>query len=221
MKKFKNVVLAISLCSIILALCSCALTSKDYTPTDESYFIFSQTEGGYSISAKTDVQLPENVVIPKTYNNQSVVAIADQGFYAQNVKSVKIPQTVKHVGSIAFSSCPNLEKVIILEGTETIGDFAFYSCPKLVSCELPESLISIGISSFQSTRIADVDLRKNVKSIGKNCFKECTNIGSVYIGKSVEIIGEGAFEGCPDSVKFTVSDLNEVYTLVDGKVAKK
>ncbi len=221
MGRIKRITLILIICLTFSLFSGCSLNEKNYTPTDVSYFNFTKVEGGWSISAKSDVELPENIAIPMEYESEDVIAIADQGFYSQKIKTVKIPNTIKIVGSIAFSSCPNLERVTFSEGLETIGDYAFYSCTKLKNAELTESLVSIGISAFQNDAIVDVDLRKNVKSIGKNCFKDCKSLGSVYIGKSVEIIGENAFEGCPNNISFIVSDLNTVYELKDGIIVNK
>lgn len=222
MKAIRFIVLSICVCLLTISLSGCIFTQKDYNPTDESLFTFKEVTGGYSISQKEGEILPSDVVIPKTYQGKNVVQIADKGFYACEFESVKIPETIKHIGSIAFSSCSSLKKVTILDGgVESIGDYAFYSCNSLTDVELPESLVSIGTSAFQSCMISDVDLRRNVQTVGENAFRGCKNLASVYVGANVSYIGENAFAGCNSKIIFTIAQGNPNFVLVDGVVVKK
>lgn len=222
MKNLRKIALSLAVCMLITMLSACVLTQKDYTPTDENFFTFTEVEGGYAISKKEGETLPSDVVIPKKYNGKNVVQIADKGFYLSEIETLKIPETVKHIGSVAFSSCPNLKRVTILEGgLESIGDYTFYSCSKLSDVELPESLVSIGKSAFQSTAIGDIDLRKNVETVGASAFRGCENLASVYIGMNVSYIGENAFDGCNSSIKFFISESSPYFELVEGVPVKK
>lgn len=222
MKTIRALSLLLGFAFVAIVASACVFTEKNYNPTDESCFVFTEVDGGYSVALNSEAEIPEDVVIPKTYNGQNVVAIADKGFYAAGIKTIKIPATVEHIGSVAFSSCSSLKSVTIIDGgLKSIGDYAFYSCSNLSDIELPESLVSIGKSSFENTAVCSVKLQRNVVSVGENAFKGCESLASVYIGMNVSSIGDGAFKNCNTNIKFTISQNNSYYELVDNSYSPK
>ena len=67
-----------------------------------------------------------NIVIPDEIDGYMVVAIDDCAFrYDRMLESVKIANTVIHIGSSAFYDCKNLRAVWIPEETYIVGEKAF------------------------------------------------------------------------------------------------
>lgn len=69
---------------------------------------------------------------------EDVIGIAD--FCGENcygLKVITIPNTVKHIGKMAFANCEDLELVLILGPDKCdIDESAFSNCPKItVECE--------------------------------------------------------------------------------------
>lgn len=88
--------------------------------------------------------LTENLVI-----EDGTKVISDSAFYyADILKEVYIPGTVKHIGHNSFNSCYNLELVNISEGVESIGMRAFASCDLLTQATIPESVSRIEEKAF-------------------------------------------------------------------------
>ncbi len=67
----------------------------------------------------------------------------------------------------------------------TVCDYAFYGCTDLTK-------ISFATGS-------------KVKTIGKEAFRHCVNVGEFVLPSCVEVIGMGAFAGCTSVTKFTVN----------------
>ena len=88
--------------------------------------------------------LSENLAI-----KDGTKVISDSAFYyADILKKVYVPGTVKHIGRHSFNSCYNLESVSISEGVESIGMAAFSSCDLLTQVIIPESVSYIGEKAF-------------------------------------------------------------------------
>ena len=161
-----------------------------------------------------------------------VMSIGDYTFYLpaeyENIRSITLGNSVKTIGSDAFSSCPSLTSVTIPNSVTSIGGSAFSGCSSLTSITIPNSVTSIEHGVFSScsaltsvtipnsvTSIGDwaffncsgltsITIPNNVTSIGKSAFRECSSITSVTIPNSVTSIGESAFEDCSSLTSITI-----------------
>ena len=81
---------------------------------------------GFTDTHKND----ESVVIPETvnYNNRTYAIITVTGFKGRKISSVKLSQSLKTIGNMAFDGCSNLKEIEIPNGIETIGSHAFHHC---------------------------------------------------------------------------------------------
>ena len=61
-----------------------------------------------------------------------------------SITSVKIPGSVKSIGTGAFVSCDKLSSAEIEDGVKNIGSSAFLNCTSLKTAEIPESVTEIG-----------------------------------------------------------------------------
>lgn len=92
-----------------------------------------------------------------------------------SLRTIKLPLSIKSIGSAAFGNNKNLYDVELSEGIETIGSSAFYYCENISSINLPTTLKSIESSAFQG----------------------CSSLYSIYFPPRLERIGSWAFEGTP------------------------
>ena len=65
-------------------------------------------------------------------------------------------------------------------------------------------ITEIAVGAFQKSKVKEVSIGSNVKTIGKNAFKECTRLTKVTGGKNVKQIGNSAFEGCKKLKSVTI-----------------
>ena len=75
----------------------------------------------------------ENVVVAESIEFQeetyTVTGVSSNAFYkCTEVKTIKLPNTIKEIGSYAFGYCVNLEDINIPEGVIGIKTGTFYCC---------------------------------------------------------------------------------------------
>ena len=102
-----------------------------------------------------------DLTIPAYIDGLPVRKINEAAFLAcSNLKSVKIPSTVREIGPRAFSDCWNLTNVTFASdsGLTTVGESAFTNCISLTSITFPKTL----------------------SRLGANCFHGCMNLTDVY-----------------------------------------
>ena len=103
--------------------------------TDVSLFNFSLLANGtYEISAKEVNNLPNNILLPNTYNNIPVTKIADYGFtFCFNATTFTIPDGIISIGSNAFYCFAGLENITISKTVTDIHASAFSECAGIES----------------------------------------------------------------------------------------
>jgi len=151
---------------------------------------------------------------------------------------VTIPNSVKSIGSNAFSLCNGLTSLAVEDGNavydsrdncnaiiKTGDNELILGCQNTI---IPNSVTSIGLGAFsQCSGLTSVTIPNSVTSIGSNAFEDCSGLTSVTIPGSVISIGNGAFSRCDglESVKVSVTDLatfcnNSVIRLVSNNISK-
>jgi len=100
-------------------------TAVQYTP--ESCFYFDETTGTISAFDSSWNQFYDvetcgtDLVIPKTIDNVAVTTIGYSAFFAMDLTSVIIPDTVVDLEMSAFYDCKNIKHLTIPESVTTIG----------------------------------------------------------------------------------------------------
>lgn len=127
----------------------------------------------------TLVKGPKNyreVVINSKIGKIPIVNIGHAFQYSQ-VKSVVIPDTVRHIGSKAFLECKKLDEIKMSRNVKFIGSAAFKNCNLLKSIELPEGVLQIGNEAFCGCKnLHEIIIPSTVAQIGKNAFDDCDGI---------------------------------------------
>ena len=158
--------------------------------------------------------------------------IAAYAYYdCRNLTTVKIPDSVTHIGVKAFygtkagtnynflvyvdnwligSEISTVTSGNIMANTRGIADGAYSDNTILSSVTIPEGLTYIGNNAFYGcTRLTSINIPDCVTSIGNSAFEGCSGITSVTIGNGVTSIGYSAFSGC-DSLQYNEYD-NALY----------
>ena len=96
--------------------------------------------------------------------------------FSQNktLTSIKLPKTLKEIGSYAFWRCKLTGNLIIPTGVTTIEMCAFADCNKLTgNLIIPEGVISVGELAFSNTYYVDggsLTIPASIKIIGNSAF---------------------------------------------------
>ena len=132
----------------------------------------------------------DDVVIPRFYDQKTVVSVADFGLESNS--SVK---------SVEFMEAPDLER---------IGKYAFYKCSTLESVLVPSSITDVDISAFREcTALADVTFYGNQNIVPVECFCDCSSLGNVRLSARLISIQSRAFAGCTSLEYLEMSDTIE------------
>ena len=161
-----------------------------------------------------------NSEVPHKGKVYRTVAIDDDAFAGRRIKSVYIPEGVKHIGSRAFCHCEKLVSLHLPSSVETMGNRCF-EAPKgmrslllsggvkvipekaFVASELlerlviPEGVEELGLDAFAiCTNLKEVSLPSTLVKMDRGVFWDCTNLRQVCIPASVKEIGQYAFFAC-------------------------
>ncbi len=146
------------------------VSTGSYVMGNYSSLMFTKNNSGYSFAQNGIVGT--YIAVPREYNGQPVTQINGISQFAEKVK---IPDTVKYIGSDAFKGCTYLKEIIIPDSVEVINQYAFYGCTSL-------GKVTFGENS-------------KLRTISKYAFMSCDVLTSFTVPKNVTSIGEFAFEG--------------------------
>ena len=159
-KKTLSVILA-----VLIVLCA--------APMGMFYFgvdAFAATSGVYTYSitddeatiTDVDKSIGGTVTVPSALSSYPVVGIGDNAFTGSDVESVIIPESVKSIGSHAFSQCDSLTSVSIGINVTEIDVSAFEDCNSLETVVIPAA----------------------VNAIGESAFSRCDSLKSIFVSES-------------------------------------
>ena len=213
MKK-RGAILATLICLLFIVSCR------------DKVFEFTEVDGGYIVSGYTGDKT--EIIIPSKYDGQSVVGIGKNAFYNnQELKAVKLPNTITYIESGAFYSCYDLESINLPKSVERIEAGAFEGCEfinyeRVGGCNYIDGwLISLydkdqttidvrdgttgiyGYAFFENKKIKEVKLPDTLKYIGEKAFKNCSSLEKINLPDSVRTLSSDALYGC-DSLKYEV-----------------
>ncbi|MBQ1260636.1 MAG: leucine-rich repeat protein, partial [Clostridia bacterium] len=149
-----------------------------------------------------------NVTIPST--------VGDIGeFFRENkyIESVVFEDgcAITEIHANAFMNCTNLKSVKLHDGVKGIGTSAFFGCTSLTDINFPNGLTRIDISAFFSSKLTSLDLPKTLLKIGENAFSH-TSVKKVVFGGTT-VVDSRAFDLC--EIYVVVSRGNMKLTLGD------
>jgi hypothetical protein len=179
------------------ALCNICGETLTFTQGLSYQFL---SDGTYAVYASSVYTLPETVIIPPTYNGKPVTQLRYVAFrYADHIKTVMMPNTIKKIDWEAFSRCTSLENVYLPEGLKSLEHYAFLECSSMTSIKLPESL----------------------EEIDHNVFVDCSALKQLYIPAKTASIGYNVFIGCDSLERYIIAAGNPLYTSIDGVLYNK
>ena len=85
----------------------------------------------------------------------SLVRIGASAFAGSGLIRLEVPESVRSIGSRAFSRCDDLRDVELSRGLESIGDEAFAHCRSLVHLSIPATVREMGVRVTFDTRVSE------------------------------------------------------------------
>lgn len=129
--------------------------------------------------------------------SDGVTSIGSYAFCYCSVKSITLPFGLKHIGSNAFSNCPNIQQINIPDSVEYIDPYAFSCCKGLHTVQLPASLTLISEELFaECDNLRNLSIPDTVTEIGANAFSKCTEFSLTGLPDGIQRIGAAAFANC-------------------------
>lgn len=165
-------------------------------------------ESAFASCAATDVKIGSGVIeiradafegctqLRNLIIGENVTTIKEDAFnYCVSLTSVTIPNSVRFIGSEAFSYS-GLKSIIIPNNVESIND-AFYHCDSLESVTIGSGVRTIGIQAFADcNRLKSVVVGENVEHIDGEAFSMDTSLTSITFLNGVYNIDDHAFYHC-------------------------
>lgn len=137
----------------------------------------------------------------------SLRCIDKYAFMGCLVEELTIPDGVERINSFAFSSCPNLKKVVIPASVQTIEELAFDNCPEVISIVVDKNNTVYDSRNGCNAIVYSSDnklilgcsstiIPQDIETIGEFAFSHCRNLQRIVIPEGVLCIANGAFEYC-------------------------
>lgn len=143
-----------------------------------------------------------NIVLPK-----GLQIIDEMAFLGcSSLKFIKFNEQLKTIGDYAFSDS-GIENYELSNGIEKFGSYIFSSTP-ITSFSFNNNYDFIPEGFISNTKIYNLVLPSQIKSIGNNAFSNCYELENITLNQGLESIGDNAFESTkielldiPNSVK--------------------
>ena len=215
---------ALSILLIIGLVASMAVIFNSCTANSMLEFKLNSDGESYTCLGFKDGKSAAEVVIPETYKNMPVTAIADNAFNENAIRnmyseffggktedsgekakltSVTIPDSVEKIGSSAFSDCTELKTYNLPANLKSIGAQAFIRSGITGAVNIPNTVTDIGEAAFSATDITSATLPNNIEKVAPSLFAGCSKLASITLPDSITIIDTKAFYGCEALTAFT------------------
>ena len=161
--KVMNRHLSVILCIFLLS--TLKMNAFDYEVLGHSIYrnyLFCPNGEGQIIIEAIDLT-DKDITIPDMFFTLPTKVIVHGAFSCTDIETVRIPSSIKIIGTGAFYRCKNLKEVSFEEGLEKIDAGAFGYCDKLEEIELPASIKHVSRSAFIGcSQLRSIRLRGNI-----------------------------------------------------------
>lgn len=147
--------------------------------------------------------------------NNNLLSKGDSAFFGSGLEMIEIPDSVKRVGTAAFSQCAKLASAICGKNMTEISMEAFSGCVELTEISLPEGLTAIGYKAFAScVKLTEFTVPDGVTNLDSP-FADCSGLKRITLSAGINTLGWATFENCSSLCeiifKGTVKEWGEVY----------
>ena len=172
-------------------------------------FFSYRTKSGKIVTFANNIDFGANIVSHTVVNGECTIEcdgpitkIPDKAFYSKGLKGelLRIPRTVKYIGTRAFYNNKELSGFLIIPNSVTeIGTYAFNNCVGFNGIlTLSNNLTKIGNSAFSNCGFTgNLVIPNSVTEIGQYAFYMCSGFnGNLTLSDNLKSIGDNAFSSC-------------------------
>ena len=151
-----------------------------------------------------------HIEIVSGINGYEVTKICFQAFAGQkDIKSIKIPNTVKVIEDYAFINS-NIQEVQMPSSLEYLGVHAFDNCLFLEEITIPKGISEIKAGTFfDCSNLKTIHFNDDILEIGERAFANCISIEDFSFINNAKKIGRAALMGCESIEEITLNFLGE------------
>lgn len=193
-----------------LTIAYCTVCNTEITTDYDGYYYFGAPEidenglmyflnsdGEYAVFGGKDFT-SNSLVIPAQFNGKPVTRVMAEAFHNYDfITSLVLPNTLKEIGSSAFSGCRGLTSVEIPGSVKRIKKYG------------------LGFNSFTS-----ITLQSGVEYLEDNAFNNCNYLRSITIPDTVTYLSSRTFENC-NIDWYEVDPNNQYYSSDNGVLYNK
>jgi hypothetical protein len=122
-----------------------------------------------------------NLVIPSTYNQLPVTAIAQYAFASENITTVTIPNSITEIWEGAFNNS-KITSVTIPDSVTTIRSATFKYCRALTSVTLSSTVTVIASEAFyDAEELTSITIPDTTTQIGSSAFENCEKLATINL----------------------------------------
>ena len=171
-------------------------------------FFSYRTKSGKIVTFANNIDFGAKIVSHSVVNGECTIEcdgpitkIPDKAFSNKGLKGelLRIPRTVKYIGTRAFYYNKDLSGFLIIPNSVTeIGERAFYMCGFNGSLTLSNNLAKIGNNAFSDCGFTgNLTIPNSVTEIGPYAFYMCSGFyGNLTLSDNLKSIGDNAFSSC-------------------------
>ncbi len=143
-----------------------------------------------------------DVVIPATIDGKEVSVIGAEAFRRSNIRSVRMPNTLKWISMYAFEYCENLKYLEISQSVEFIENFAFIGCTALEEIVIPGTVY-----------VQEHAFEPDPEDWGEGMSEKLKSITISNSGTNLDLSTLSRFPNLPE---YIVYGDNTTYSTIDG-----
>lgn len=206
--------------------CDISLTNNDGRPmiSEEAnnagkqyrdLFTYSPCMGGFQITGFKGTYT-QTIVLPNSYMNKKVIAVADGAFEGSDVEEVVMTEGITILGKRSFAECKKLKQIVMVEGLKEISAECFMNSEALSIINIPYSVDFVGEKAFWGVGIREITLLRPIYCTQRGVFSHCKKLIRIVIPNNTTVIPDEMFKECSALRKVeipeTVSQIgNEVF----------
>lgn len=188
------------------------------TPNDSTNFGFSNYSG--------DIIIPSSVVYKG--EKYEVVGIGMEAFArCQNLRSIKIPNSIINIEKQALIYCPNLDAIVVDPNNPRYD--SRHNCNAVIETEtntllfgsnktfVPSNVLKIGPYSLVGLSFESLEIQEGVNEIDHHTLQSLPNLTTITLPNSLTMIGEDALANCISLKSVTIG--RNVKQIVDAFLA--